>query len=680
MFQNPYSSLNPRRPVGDSVARPLAIAKVPAADARRKVGEMLERVSLTAAYADRYPDQLSGGERQRVAIARALVSQPDVLVCDEVTSALDVLVQAAVVELLAELQRDLGLSMLFVTHNLPLVRSIAHRVAVMADGQIVEIGSTEQVLTDPAAGVHQATARRHPADPRARRVMAATPDFDTYPPGPAVTTARNAERWVEVGWADGHVGRFHHVWLRDNCACPQCVHQITKEQMFELVSSPSTTRRCPSPSAAPESWRSSGRPTVTAAATTRRGCAPTATTTHDSTPMARSRCGTRRRRGCHRRSTDRRCCPTTTPCWNGSTALRSFGLTRLRDVPVDLDEVGRVAGRVGIVRETNFGVLWDVRSEPDPITNANTALSLPPHVDLATREYQPGLQFLHCIENTAHGGQGTYLDGFRVAEILRDEQPEHFEVLTTVPWRWANRSKVSDYRWASTPIVLDPHGVVTEVRVGNWLRAPLDAEFDRVEAAYAAYRALFDVTLRDDLTVRVVVGARRPARLRQPAHPPRARRLRRGHRRALPPRLLRRARRAAVDDPHPRAPAPGAPKVPALMSRKADPPGIRAGIVPHGFWAGIVPESGTKPAQIRLPPSTPKLGAAGLSHSQIGCRTRDRGRPSRPTVAPVHQTMRWAMATNAGATVSRSVMTRRWGSRPRAPSRRDRGRTATRDR
>ena len=149
VFQNPYSSLNPRRPVGDSVARPLAIAKVPAADAKRRVGEMLERVSLTAAYADRYPDQLSGGERQRVAIARALVSQPDVLVCDEVTSALDVLVQAAVVELLAELQRDLGLSMLFVTHNLPLVRSVAHRVAVMADGRIVEIGSTEQVLTEP---------------------------------------------------------------------------------------------------------------------------------------------------------------------------------------------------------------------------------------------------------------------------------------------------------------------------------------------------------------------------------------------------------------------------------------------------------------------------------------------------------------------------------------------------
>ena len=149
VFQNPYSSLNPRRPVGDSVARPLLIGGASHAEAAKAVDEMLERVSLTAAYARRYPDQLSGGERQRVAIARALVSRPKMLVCDEVTSALDVLVQAAIVELLADLRREMGLAMLFVTHNLPLVRSIAQRVAVMADGKIVEQGLTEQVLGDP---------------------------------------------------------------------------------------------------------------------------------------------------------------------------------------------------------------------------------------------------------------------------------------------------------------------------------------------------------------------------------------------------------------------------------------------------------------------------------------------------------------------------------------------------
>jgi peptide/nickel transport system ATP-binding protein len=152
VFQNPYSSLNPRRTVGDSVARPLFIAGSSRSEADTAVGEMLERVSLTAAYANRYPDQLSGGERQRVAIARALVSRPELLVCDEVTSALDVLVQAAIVELLADLQRDLGLSMLFVTHNLPLVRSISQRVAVMALGRIVELGPTAEVLSNPTEG------------------------------------------------------------------------------------------------------------------------------------------------------------------------------------------------------------------------------------------------------------------------------------------------------------------------------------------------------------------------------------------------------------------------------------------------------------------------------------------------------------------------------------------------
>jgi len=175
VFQNPYSSLNPRRTIGESVGRPLVVGGSSSADARRLVGEMLERVSLTAAYAERYPDQLSGGERQRAAIARALVSKPEVLVCDEVTSALDVLVQAAIVDLLADLQSDLGLAMLFVTHNLPLVRSIADRTAVMADGRIVEVGPTEAVLT-------------RPEQEYTRRLLADTPQINETHPAMTVPT------------------------------------------------------------------------------------------------------------------------------------------------------------------------------------------------------------------------------------------------------------------------------------------------------------------------------------------------------------------------------------------------------------------------------------------------------------------------------------------------------------
>jgi peptide/nickel transport system ATP-binding protein len=150
IFQNPYGSLNPRQTIGQIIGQPLRVfGTASGREADRRIAEMLERVSLTAAYAGRYPDQLSGGERQRVAIARALVCDPTVLICDEVTSALDVSVQAAIVELLGSLQRHLGLAMLFITHNLPLVRSIAQRVVVLSQGSVVELGETGQVLTDP---------------------------------------------------------------------------------------------------------------------------------------------------------------------------------------------------------------------------------------------------------------------------------------------------------------------------------------------------------------------------------------------------------------------------------------------------------------------------------------------------------------------------------------------------
>jgi peptide/nickel transport system ATP-binding protein len=150
IFQNPYGSLNPRRTIGQLIEQPLQVfGTASGKEASRRAGEMLERVSLPVSYARRYPDQLSGGERQRVAIARALVCDPDVLICDEVTSALDVSVQAAIVELLGSLQRDLGLSMLFITHNLPLVRSIAQRVAVLRAGSVVELGDARQLLASP---------------------------------------------------------------------------------------------------------------------------------------------------------------------------------------------------------------------------------------------------------------------------------------------------------------------------------------------------------------------------------------------------------------------------------------------------------------------------------------------------------------------------------------------------
>ena len=150
VFQSPFASLNPRRTVASSLEVPLRHLTDLDADARRaRVLDMLGQVRLDDTFAGRYPGGLSGGERQRAAIARALVTAPDVLVCDEVTSALDVSVQAAIVDLLATVRRELGTAMLFVTHNIALARQVADRIAVLQGGRIVEQGTVEDVLADP---------------------------------------------------------------------------------------------------------------------------------------------------------------------------------------------------------------------------------------------------------------------------------------------------------------------------------------------------------------------------------------------------------------------------------------------------------------------------------------------------------------------------------------------------
>jgi peptide/nickel transport system ATP-binding protein len=150
VFQNPYASLNPRRTIGALLVQPLEhFTKFNRRERDQQVVDALHSVSLSNDMLNRYPDQLSGGERQRVAIARALVVQPRVLICDEVTSALDVSVQASVVEMLRQLKEDHQLSLVFITHNLALVRSIAQNVVVMKLGAVVEAGAVSQILDHP---------------------------------------------------------------------------------------------------------------------------------------------------------------------------------------------------------------------------------------------------------------------------------------------------------------------------------------------------------------------------------------------------------------------------------------------------------------------------------------------------------------------------------------------------
>jgi peptide/nickel transport system permease protein len=171
IFQDPYGSLNPARTIGSTLAEPLILAqKLSKTEAEDRVAATLAKVGLDASAAQRYPAYFSGGQRQRVAIARAMVLQPQLVVCDEPVSALDLAIQAQVLELLGDLQDDLGVAYLFVSHDLAVVRHFCDDIAVMYQGQIVEAGPCEDVCANPAHPYTKALLDSAPIpDPTAQR-------------------------------------------------------------------------------------------------------------------------------------------------------------------------------------------------------------------------------------------------------------------------------------------------------------------------------------------------------------------------------------------------------------------------------------------------------------------------------------------------------------------------------
>lgn len=330
------------------------------------------------------------------------------------------------------------------------------------------------------------------------RAPAPIPDFDVYPVTHAATAATPWACGAEVTWSDGHVSRFHGLWLRDNCPCPECVSPDTREQVFDISTVPADL--------APAAVSIDGAGALVVSW-------PDGHESRYHPGWLRAHCYT---------APLTREMPVHTwgagldiPTFDGARvladdgallawleALRATGLALLTNCPLDLGAVERFADRIAFLRETNFGRVFDVRSKAEPDSNAYTSLELPLHTDLPTRELQPGLQFLLCRENGATGGDSIMADGFRIAEALRDEAPELFEALSTLPMEFRNRARTSDYRVRVPAIRLDEDGAIAEIRLGNFLRGPLHAAVEDMPRLYAGYRRFMAMTREDRFRVR----------------------------------------------------------------------------------------------------------------------------------------------------------------------------------
>ena len=319
-----------------------------------------------------------------------------------------------------------------------------------------------------------------------------TPDVYEWPLISEIDSARIEDGHVKIGWADGRQSRFHAMWLRDQCACSECTHPVTREQSIGLldiaddiaavrveVESEGGLRvtwnqhehrslyhpgwlyahsgLIEEPAIEPETWTASEKPRPPE---------------HDGPQMMRS----------------------DETLMSVCEDLCRYGITLLRNLSTEPDTVQSVAHRFGPIRESHFERVFNVVSRADADSNAYTSDELPAHTDMPTRETPHGLQLLHCLVNQATGGEAIMVDGFRIAEDLRQAHRRDFDILSTLPWTFANRAGETDYRWSAPLFELDKGDRLISVRLASFLRAPLMAEFDQVEPAYRALRHFIAMT------------------------------------------------------------------------------------------------------------------------------------------------------------------------------------------
>lgn len=330
-----------------------------------------------------------------------------------------------------------------------------------------------------------------PEDAAHTRDAPLAPDFATHDAGPPVERLEATPTALRVVWSDGLEGRFNRYWLRENEVVEGVVSPVTRERELSLLDIPVD---------------------LALVAAERHGTSGLFLTWAPDDRVTRHSLGWLRSAAEGHWKVDHALPAQTT--WDASDmpepvsfdgtavltddsaltewlrATHRYGLARLRGLPDQEGLVQRVAERIGTVRASNFGFLFTVESKPDPDSTAYTSVALEGHTDLPSREVQPGLQMLHCRENTCSDGFSTMVDGFRLAEVLRDSDPDAFDALTTLNWIWSNRHRDSDYRWSAPVFSLDRAGAVTEIRGANFLRADPDMPDQDIERAYRAYRLM----------------------------------------------------------------------------------------------------------------------------------------------------------------------------------------------
>lgn len=315
-----------------------------------------------------------------------------------------------------------------------------------------------------------------------------TPDFDVYPTGPGLWSADISGAAVALTWADGRTSQHHALWLRENSPDPDTIHPLSREMAIGPLDLPEDIHPHCVAIDADGSLR--------------------VVWSHGA-HVSRYHPGWLRAHAWFEEAESRPSPVLWTaaelsrpPTYDGPrallddaifldwlVALRDTGIARLEGLPCEEGMLELLVTRIGPLRETNFGRIYDLFIKDDPDSNAFTAAALSLHMDLPTRECPHGLQFLYCRENSTTGGEGLYVDGYRIAEDLRAEEPAHFAALSTVVWEFNNRAKNCDYRARGPVIALDETGRVSGIRFTPWLRSPLKAPLAEQERAYLSVRA-----------------------------------------------------------------------------------------------------------------------------------------------------------------------------------------------